>query len=471
MSEPESNIIYGHEADLLSLQTLGVIRQGLLMRYPLTKPGERLPLTAKPSTLVNNLNMVERGEGGVSENGFIAGTVRMGYGHYRIAYAVATWAMQKGRDVYLHDLLNIQAPGADMIREIDQAYSFFSRLSADFGGPFEWAWGVLMSRGNINSLFFSDMLARELTSLMRDLPKDLPVVSAYPLHAQIAVHSGFPNVINLVPDNHPQHFVLAPGAVNLVQGPASYARFREMGVPAKELDVAGHWVSRELVENAVADSEARIQRAQDNRPRRILLPIGGAGAQKKYVGEVLEALQGKLREGEIRLFLNAGDHRPVFKAFRKNLEELRVEYSVVDSWSKLQTFAEGHAIGKDDPPGTKPVTIFHFESSHFAAFAATDVLMRCSDILATKPSELAFFPLPKLFLRRVGDHEAASAIRAMELGEGTVECREPEDAVRYIGLLCDEDDVFIEMNLAVIRAAERGVYDGAKIAVERALAK
>lgn len=36
-----------------------------------------------------------------------------------------------------------------------------------------------------------------------------------------------------------------------------------------------------------------------------------------------------------------------------------------------------------------------------------------ADILCCKPSELAFYPIPKLMIRRVGDHEAHSATRAV----------------------------------------------------------
>lgn len=39
--------------------------------------------------------------------------------------------------------------------------------------------------------------------------------------------------------------------------------------------------------------------------------------------------------------------------------------------------------------------------------------MPVADILCCKPSELAFYPIPKLMIRRVGDHEAHSATRAV----------------------------------------------------------
>ena len=352
-----------------------------------------------------------------------------------------------------------------MIREIDQAYSFFSRISADVGGPLEWAWGTLMSRGNINSLFFSDMLAGELASLVQSIPLEAPVISAYPVHAQIAARAGFQKVINLVPDNYPQYFVLAPGALNLLQGPAAYGRFRDMGVPAKDLEVAGHWVSESLATNAGADSEARIKRAENKQPRRVLLPIGGAGAQKKYVLELLGLIKEELKRGDLYLFLNTGDHEHVYSAIKKYLGSENISHESVTTWSGLKDFCGKHDLTAGEPDFTPAVTLFHFDS-HFAAFAATDLLMRVSDVLATKPSELAFFPIPKLFLRRVGDHEAQSALRSEELGEGTVECREPARAAAYLNLLCKEKDLFVQMNENVADAAGRGIYDGAKQAVE-----
>lgn len=55
------------------------------------------------------------------------------------------------------------------------------------------------------------------------------------------------------------------------------------------------------------------------------------------------------------------------------------------------------------------MTLFAFKE-YFPAVAATDVLTRVADVLACKPSELAFYPVPKLMIRRVGDHEQVSAV-------------------------------------------------------------
>ncbi len=46
------------------------------------------------------------------------------------------------------------------------------------------------------------------------------------------------------------------------------------------------------------------------------------------------------------------------------------------------------------------------------------------NVLVTKPSELAFYPVPKLFIKRVGGHEQWGAIHSAEIGDGTLECRD-----------------------------------------------
>ncbi len=49
--------------------------------------------------------------------------------------------------------------------------------------------------------------------------------------------------------------------------------------------------------------------------------------------------------------------------------------------------------------------------------------MRVMDVIITKSSELAFYPVPKIMYERVGGHEMWGAIRNAELGDGTVEVR------------------------------------------------
>jgi hypothetical protein len=39
----------------------------------------------------------------------VIATIRMGFGHHRVAYSAASWALKKGRPTIFHDLLNIKS--------------------------------------------------------------------------------------------------------------------------------------------------------------------------------------------------------------------------------------------------------------------------------------------------------------------------------------------------------------------------
>jgi len=88
--------------------------------------------------------------------------------------------------------------------------------------------------------------------------------------------------------------------------------------------------------------------------------------------------------------------------------------------------------------------------------------------LACKPSELAFYPVPKLMIRRVGDHEAFSAIRASEMGDGTLELREVPEAMAYVDKMDKSPALLTMMNNQIVKNKAAGVYDGCKTAVQLA---
>ena len=95
--------------------------------------------------------------------------------------------------------------------------------------------------------------------------------------------------------------------------------------------------------------------------------------------------------------------------------------------------------------------------------------MRCSDILITKPSELAFYPIPKLMIKRVGGHEAWGAIRSAEIGDGTYECSTSAETIAMIDMIQKGGDIIEKMCKHIITAKKAGIYDGAYHAVELAV--
>ena len=314
-----------------------------------------IPLESYPSPFFKGLQVTAReGTQGVSAKPFdgkgapiVVGTIRMGFGHHRIAYAAASWGVASGRPTFFHDLLNVDSAEATMIREMDKGYSQASRLATEMGGAVEALWGSLTRGADENMLRASYQFAENLLPLLLSIPKDTPLISTHCFVGLIAVALGFTNVINLVIDNHAQWFIVVPGAHNLVQGPSNYHSLLRMGVPAEQLQLAGHWIPKDLVDGIDADCNARIKRAEKRAPIRILIPVGGAGAQKTFVSTFLRALKGLVAEGRVELMLNAGDHEHMRVAFVEALSAMGVtDYNTVDTMEGVHDFANRLRTGK-----------------------------------------------------------------------------------------------------------------------------
>lgn len=320
-----------------------------------------------------------------------------------------------------------------------------------------------MKQGDANGLRVAALEAAHLQPLLLGYPKDIPLITTHQLVALTAAAAGFTNVINLVVDNYPQWFLVVPKTLNLTQGPVNYQSFLRMGVKPNEVKLAGHWCPTDLVKNIDKDCKTRIARAKASplKPRRLLIPVGGAGAQKKFIVGFIEEVKNLVQEGKLQLFLNAGDHSHMKTAFVEVLAKCGLDYDTVSTTKGVYDFQESLLRGKEP---SKAITLFAFEE-YFPAVATTDILGRVADVLTCKPSELAFYPLPKLHIRRVGDHEADSARRAAEIGDGTMEARELKDALRYIQLFLETPDLLVSMNEQVMQANKLGLYSGCENAV------
>ena len=97
----------------------------------------------------------------------------------------------------------------------------------------------------------------------------------------------------------------------------------------------------------------------------------------------------------------------------------------------------------------------------FAAVYITNLLIRASDVLVTKPSELAFYPIPKLFIQHVGGHEIWGAIHSAEIGDGTYEVSPGRETTDMIALLQNEKEILLSMNDCILKNKADGIYNGA----------
>jgi hypothetical protein len=362
-----------------------------------------------------------------------------------------------------------------MIADMDYWYSLGSRLSQKSKVFNRVVWDPLMGKAykRVEKNWPIMEVCRLFSDVYQELPRDIPFVGTHPWPAMAALHAGMTNVVNAIPDNCPLGFHLSPGALHTVQSASAYLGFRTLkdmsnkgvtasGVPAAEIACVGHYVDHELVANAEEDCTARLDRMRNQKPRRLLISVGGAGAQQP----LFEALAGNIlplvREGKAALFMNFGDHRKVWDRLRKRVagfEELAQKHF---DWADTVQFAgqalngevEGlHAFLNEDP---------------FAAVYTTNLLMRSSDILLTKPSELAYYPIPTLFLQRVGGHEAWGAIRGAELGYGTIECNSVPFTLQVLAMAVREDDILSMQCENIVKLKQMGVYDGAYRVIELA---
>jgi hypothetical protein len=291
-----------------------------------------------------------------------------------------------------------------------------------------------------------------------------------------AVAGGMTNVVDMMFDNWPMAFQLTEGAKHGVQSPSGYFGFRTMRgfdeknkvmnpVPPQALFYTGHHIDHELVENIEIDCRARIQRMRNNEPRRFLITMGGAGAQKELFKAVIEHCIPLIREEKLTLFVNLGDHNQNWVWLEAELNDHKDLIQKHFTWDETKSFSDEIRSGQ-----TYGLHVF-LHDNIFHGVYSTNYLMRVVDVMITKPSELAFYPVPKIFNERVGGHEMWGAIRGAELGDGTIEVRTTPHLLQAIDLLTFESDLLEMYCNCIVKNKSIGIYDGAYKCVELATGK
>ena len=414
---------------------------------------------------------------------FIVGNIRMGFGHYRMSIALASAARSMGYTPYWFDLHSFKdATAGKIIAEQNKLYSLGSRLSQKSRLFNKFFWEPMNSEGfrqlSYNSV---DQKTSELfTPVYTDFPKDIPFVAAHVWPAQGAVHAGLTNVMNAIPDNWPMALHLSEGAKHAVQTESSYLGYLALRGMDKDnilkpmdknsIFCTGHYIDHELVSNIETDCKNRINRRNNGDAVRYLLTIGGAGAQKEIYADIIKYLLPEIINGKAMLMLNTGDHKNVWDELVKEIPELESATTHFDDFDDAKKFADELAGSaelnqtlnhtRDENKISKNIHAF-YNKDIFAAVYVTNLLMRGSDVLVTKPSELAFYPVPKLFIRRVGGHEAWGAIHSAEIGDGTYECGTKNSVREMIDLFQNEPTVLTRMCDNIVKNKSAGIYDGA----------
>jgi hypothetical protein len=236
-------------------------------------------------------------------------------------------------------------------------------------------------------------------------------------------------------------------------------------VPAEALFYTGHHVDHELVENIEVDNAARLRRMRAKEPRRFLVTMGGAGAQRELFKAIIEHAIPLIQKNKLALFVNLGDHKDNWTWLQSELAGHKDLLTTHFTWDDTCAFAD--SVREAPAHG---LHVFLFDNTFHAVYA-TNYLMRVMDVMITKPSELAFYPVPKIFNARVGGHEMWGAIRAAEIGDSTIETRTIPQTLQAIDLMTGEEDLLSLYCEQIVKNKSIGIYDGAYKSVELATGK
>ncbi len=410
------------------------------------------------------------------EKGVIVGNIRMGFGHYRISMAIASAAHSMGYTPYWLDLNSYNdTVCTKLISAQNELYSLGSRISQKSSLFNKFVWEPINYEG-FRQLTYNAVDQRNaelMAPVYKNIPRGIPVIATHVWPAQAAVHAGMENVVNCIPDNWPMALHYAEGSLHTVQTHYAYQGYRIGNgmmkdkvvnpMPDDALIYTGHYIDHELVENIELDCEKRVERTVTGEPIRFLLTIGGAGAQKEIFASVIRYLIPHVKAGRAAVYVNVGDYRNVWEELRNEIggmKELSTEH--MNDWKETTEFAKNAISGN--------VTGIHgfWHENIFEAVYCTNLLMRSADVLVTKPSELAFYPIPKLFIKRVGGHEQWGAVHSAEIGDGTLECRDVPHTIQMMELFLNDKNYIRNMCASIMRNKRMGIYDGAYKAVEAA---
>ncbi len=409
-------------------------------------------------------------------NPIIIGNIRMGFGHYRISMAMASCARHLGCTPLWLDLNSFsETTMTKIISSQNDLYSLGSRISSKSKLFNKTVWEPMNYEGfrQLKQNVSDQEMTNCCTPIFHDIDSDIPYIATHVWPSQAAVHAGMKHVVNAIPDNWQMALHLSEGAVSTIQTSNSYFGYRTLRgmqkkdilkpMPHDALVYTGHYIDWELLESLESDCADRIERSKTQQPIRYLLTVGGAGSQFDLFLGILKTLIPLVEQDEAIVYINVGDHKHVYEELIKAIPSLKAADRHFNDYAGLKQFI-ARAKEKDSHG-------IHFFCSDdiFEAVYSTNLLMSITDLLVTKPSELAFYPIPKLFIPRVGGHEQWGAVHSAEIGDGTYECRNLSEVIDLINLFQDDRLLIAMMSENIIRNFMSGIYDGGLNAVKLAI--
>jgi len=373
--------------------------------------------------------------------------VDMGYGHLRTAYAL--------KDIAYHGIINANTyPGIPredrkIWRQSRKFYEMISRLK-QLPVIGDWIFELYDKFQTIpkfypkRDLSKPNLQIREVSMLIRKLnwgkhlisllaKKPLPLITTFFATAMMAEIFNYPEEIYCIICDSDVSRSWVSETPNLSRinyfAPSERVveRLKIYGVPSERIHLTGYPLpkenlgSNEKLEIIREDLIKRIyildpkrtffkyykeillknltwpKRIILNRPLTITFAVGGAGAQRELGMKIVKSLKDKIIKNKIRINLVAGIHNDVATYFRREIRKMG-----------LAGYLDGHIH-----------IIFAENKPHY--FQKFNQILRTTDILWTKPSELSFYcalGLPVIIAEPIGSQEEFNREWLIELGAG-----------------------------------------------------
>jgi hypothetical protein len=376
----------------------------------------------------------------------------MGYGHQRAAYpfrdiayegiiTANTGAMvdpaERKRWVTLQNLYE----GVSRIQKVPiigpwlwRAYDSFQAISPHY--PFRD-----LSKPTFGSMRLDRLMGQGFGGSVVEYTRkreELPLLTTFFAIALAADYQGRKNVFCVVTDTDVNRIWAAKEPAKsrihyLAPTPLNRQRLMQYGIPAERIYLTGFPLPEENVATAAQDLRRRISvldargafrhgygrmidaelgppPATGAKPMSITFAVGGAGAQAELARDILKSLTPALREGRMRLNLVAGIRAEVERYFRRIIAELGLDAEIGQSIHLL------------------------LEPTKDEYFASFNQLLRETDVLWTKPSELCFYPalgIPLVMSEPLGAHEERNLETVLRVGAGQRQ-QDPRAAVEWL---------------------------------------
>jgi hypothetical protein len=367
--------------------------------------------------------------------------VDMGYGHQRAAYPFRDIAYERIITANTDDCVTPEE------RRLWEAFQgFYESVSRAHNIPLigPWLWKAYdrlqaisphypfldESKASFGSMRLQKLIGRgfggSVTAYTRRR-EELPLLTTFYAVALAADLAGRRDVFCVVTDSDVNRVWVAEDPKRsrvhyLAPTPLSRVRLLRYGVPEERIFVTGFPLPEENVATAGKDVASRLAVLDANgvlraryqnvlqpsvlakipesaaRPLSVTFAVGGAGAQAGMVRDILASLAGALlKDGRMRLNLVAGVREGVRDHFFASIRECGLEAELTRSIRMLFTPT------KDE---------------YFGQF---NLLLRETDVLWTKPSELAFYAalgIPIVMCPPLGAHEERNRALLVAAGAG-----------------------------------------------------